>query len=399
MFITQHIRSGTHELLVPPKGQLPALDVLRSMAVLMVIASHFAIFGAEQFPKFSSAFDFPVFRFGWTGVDLFFVLSGFLIGRQLWKELATEGTVRYRRFILRRGFRIWPLYAVFVILSPILSGTGHYLAADWLFISNYKWGNVGGGWSLSTEEQFYLLAPLALLVVARWSKPKVWLYLLPAIAALVSVARYFTARTMLHHGLSVAAVKTALYNPFHLRNEGLLVGLFLALVSVLRPELIFRRDNTPVRRVVAYACGAVVLGLVLRTINNVVFPFLGLALVFGGAMVVLLMCTGPIRRVMEARPFYVVSRLSYGMYLNHFPILLWILPPLAVATRHYMGATPLTLCLLFVATVVLSLSISTVLYLAVEKPFLRARDAVLDLPGSGSHEPRAAGVPVGAGAA
>lgn len=276
MRIAQHLRSGTHELLVPPKGQLPALDVLRSMAVLMVIAGHFVLVAQPAFPRFTAALNFPVFRFGWTGVDLFFVLSGFLIGRQLWKELVASGTIRYRRFVLRRGFRIWPLYGVYVILSPIFSGTGYYLASDWFFVSNYWWGNVDGGWSLSTEEQFYLLAPLAVLIVAKWSKPKVWLWILPVLAGVVSLVRFFTAQRMFRHGMAIEAVKTALYDPFHLRNEGLLVGLFLALVSVLRPELIFRRDATPVRRVRTAACAAILLGLTLRTINNVVFPFLGL---------------------------------------------------------------------------------------------------------------------------
>lgn len=394
MPIAKNLRSGARELLVPPTGQLPALDVLRSLAVLMVVGGHFADAAQVPFPSFKAWFSTPVFRFGWTGVDLFFVLSGFLIGRQLWKELVSDGTIRYGRFILRRGFRIWPLYLVFVVLSPYLSGTGHYLASDWLFFSNYRWGNVGGGWSLSTEEQFYLLAPLAVLALARWAKPKVWLYVIPLLVVAVSVARLITANAMFHKGLSVSVVKTALYSPFHLRNEGLLIGLFLALVSVLRPELIFRRDETPVWRVSAAAAVLVVLGLALRTINNVVFPFLGLALVFGGAMVLLLMCRGKMRRVMQARPFYLASRLSYGVYLNHFAVLRWVVPPVAVLLIRYFGSSSLAVTLTFVATLSLSLALSAALYLIIERPFLRARDSILALTAKSPSDSVRPGAPI-----
>src|SRR6476660_4237917 len=93
----------------PPANQNPALDALRTLAILMVIAGHFPEVGKAQFPKYAHLLDSPVFAFGWTGVDLFFVLSGLLIGRQLWKEHQRTGTVNVFRFIARRGFRIWPL--------------------------------------------------------------------------------------------------------------------------------------------------------------------------------------------------------------------------------------------------------------------------------------------------
>lgn len=110
-------------------------------------------------------------------------------------------------------------------------------------------------------------------------------------------------------------------------------------------------------------------------------------------MVLLLMSSGPIRRVMEARPFYVVSRLSYGMYLNHFVILRWILPSVAVALRLRLGQTVPAVGLTFVVLVTLSLAISAVLYVTVEKPFLQVRDRVLQIKSNPS------GAPVGRGAA
>lgn len=387
MDLSKHVRSGAHELFVPPKGQLPALDVLRTLAVMMVVVGHFGTDGYQDFPSLSSAFNGPLFRFGWTGVDLFFVLSGFLIGRQLWKELKATGAVNFRRFVLRRGFRIWPLYFVFVLLSPLISGRGHYRLADWLFFSNYSLGYVAGGWSLSTEEQFYLVAPLVLLLVGRKLAPRRWLYILPGVLVLVAAMRWATATAYFHEGMSVADVKNALYFPFHLRNEGLIVGLFLALVSVLRPGYVLRREGTPVRTVCIMALCSMAIGVALRTINNVIFPFLGLALVFGGLMVFLLMQTGWLKTLMTARPFYVVSRLSYGIYLNHLGVIFHIDPLVAAAVRR-TGASPTATALVtFAVMLTVSFAIAAALYITIEQPFLKARDSILAIRGNTSGDP------------
>jgi peptidoglycan/LPS O-acetylase OafA/YrhL len=118
----------------------------------------------------------PFVRGGWLGVDLFFVLSGYLIGKQLWRELQKTGTIRFTRFVLRRGLRIWPLYFAMIgvcLLLRISQGReiGHWWS-DAFCVSNYVGGAyVPGGWSLSTEEQFYLLAPLFILLLGTyWSK-------------------------------------------------------------------------------------------------------------------------------------------------------------------------------------------------------------------------------------
>src|SRR5262249_7530986 len=81
------LATPVRELVKPPSGQNPALDVLRTCAILMVIAAH-SLGPAKSVGMADDVFSkFPLVRFGWTGVDLFFVLSGYLIGRQLWREL------------------------------------------------------------------------------------------------------------------------------------------------------------------------------------------------------------------------------------------------------------------------------------------------------------------------
>ena len=99
-------------LVVPPPGTFPSLDAFRTAAIVLVIGNHLAVGGSELAP--SPVWGFTLFRYGWTGVDLFFVLSGFLIGRQLQRELQRTDSVRVPRFLLRRGLRIWPLYVAWV---------------------------------------------------------------------------------------------------------------------------------------------------------------------------------------------------------------------------------------------------------------------------------------------
>jgi hypothetical protein len=93
------LRAGLRDLWIAPSSQIPALDALRTAAILMVIAGHFSELGNAQFVRHAHFFDSSLFLFGWTGVDLFFVLSGFLIGGQLWKELKRSGTINVGKFM------------------------------------------------------------------------------------------------------------------------------------------------------------------------------------------------------------------------------------------------------------------------------------------------------------
>ncbi|MGA2230896.1 MAG: acyltransferase family protein, partial [Tepidisphaeraceae bacterium] len=98
-----------------PAGRMVQLDVLRGVAILLVMGRHFAVS-----PTQAGWLSFPAgvwYVFGWTGVDLFFVLSGFLVGGLLLGELRKYGRLDVFRFIIRRIFKIWPAYYVLVLGS------------------------------------------------------------------------------------------------------------------------------------------------------------------------------------------------------------------------------------------------------------------------------------------
>lgn len=148
--------------------RLTQLDFLRGIAILLVLGRHSPIYPAEAGKLVAIAG--PWGRFGWTGVDLFFVLSGFLVGGLLLKEWNLRESIDVKRFLLRRGFKIWPSYYVFLVFVLIISlvnvRDGSDIWGKWLWnmlhIQNYLGTLRLPTWSLAVEEHFYLILPFVL---------------------------------------------------------------------------------------------------------------------------------------------------------------------------------------------------------------------------------------------
>ena len=155
----------------PPQGspaptRLAGLDTLRVIAILGVVGRHYPHTGAPVW------FD-TLTRFGWTGVDLFFVLSGFLIGRQLLEPVAVGERPQLRSFYLRRLFRILPSYWAVLALYALVPAVrdGEPMGPLWKFLTftqniGFDGGPFGHSWSLCVEEHFYLVLPLLVLALA-----------------------------------------------------------------------------------------------------------------------------------------------------------------------------------------------------------------------------------------
>ena len=310
------------ELSHRPPNQLGALDFLRTIAVLLVIAAHTGLEWFKQAGASNSFTQFDLVRNGWIGVDLFFVLSGYLIGKQLWAELRETRTIRFRRFIVRRGLRIWPLYFFFLVFVLIVLGRGDFPYGAWwsdlVFLTNYiNKGVVMGSWSLCTEEQFYILAPLLLIAGSRmkWSATtyRRFLWLLFFLQPLTRMIVLLSAGGRLT-GHNPEIFRDYIYFPIHTHADGLILGLLIANYQVTDPKF---RD----RRFPASFWGlalAVSVCLVFRVIHREILGFTGISLLFGAA--VWLFIARPsisANKFFRSRVFYLGSRLSYGMYLNH----------------------------------------------------------------------------------
>jgi len=176
--------SPNHQLgeAVPaPRSHLPALDGLRGVAILMVLFWHFIVSAFPAPGGTPAGYFFKLFHHAYSGVDLFFVLSGFLITGILLDSVGKPGWLK--RFWIRRTFRILPLYLLFLLLVMVL----HALRGDFFGVPSSKWpyflmlqnfqmakvnslGPWGITWSLAIEEQFYLIFPLIVYftIARRW---------------------------------------------------------------------------------------------------------------------------------------------------------------------------------------------------------------------------------------
>ena len=150
------------------------LDVLRGIAILLVLGAHSVLTPAD-----GGHLRNPImlwFRFGWTGVDLFFVLSGFLVGGLLMQEFRQSGRIGVLRFLIRRGFKIWPSYYAYLAITALVLYplTGRAIPSWQLMwpglihLQNYLGTPFGHTWSLGVEEHFYLFLP-PLVVAVAWT--------------------------------------------------------------------------------------------------------------------------------------------------------------------------------------------------------------------------------------
>src|SRR5437016_4189274 len=177
-------QSGDSSAPAKPKARSVGLDVLRFVAVTLVLYSHVTNFESTRIFFFRPTWLWESFRTlreaGWIGVDIFFVLSGFLVSGLLFEELSARGTVSPGRFLIRRGFKIYPAFWAMILVTVVglwLHGAGislKTLCSELFYFQNYYlpaagpagfWGHT---WTLAVEEHFYfLLAGLFLFLKRR----------------------------------------------------------------------------------------------------------------------------------------------------------------------------------------------------------------------------------------
>ena len=192
-----NVRENARHLIRRPAHQQPVVDGVRAIAVLWVVMLHMFWFQSWLFPdQVHAIFANPAT--GWLatgalGVDLFFVISGFLIGSILFGEFRKTGGIVFTRFYVRRFMRLIPVYVV-VMLMGLYFLDGHHFGHAWanvLYINNFlpiKEQYVGWCWSLAIEEQFYLIFPAFIMLFMGLGKGR--LRILVALMGLSLVIRF-----------------------------------------------------------------------------------------------------------------------------------------------------------------------------------------------------------------
>jgi peptidoglycan/LPS O-acetylase OafA/YrhL len=366
------------ELANPKERRNPYLDGLRTIAVLLVINGHFSeafgnAYGTNAFSRFTLTDN------GWIGVDLFFVLSGFFIGSQLWRELDRTGTISLRRFIIRRGLRIWPLY-FFVFLAitlflPSLPAIRQHGWSDLVFLTNYlPYGIVLGGWSLCTEEQFYLLAPAALLLIgARSRRAYAWGLCLLFLVELAVRATTFYLHAGHHFARNAAAFNTVYY-PFHTHCDGLIAGLLVANLATSGHKTGHKASQkTNIKRPWLLVLAGALFLVAVRKLQPEILDFTGLAVFFG---TLVWWGTQRVIRIFDSTIFYWLSRLSFGMYLLHPYLIGWFVRHIAPALTARLGPSVSTAACAALLSIAAAL-VSILTFCLVEHPFLVLREAML----------------------
>lgn len=227
----------------PPitNARLHGLDHLRALAIILVFLFHYRMFGHPAWVDNAG-------KFGWTGVDLFFVLSGYLIASQLFVQIVKTKTIDLGAFFTKRFFRILPPYLVVVtiyFLFPYVHER-EALAPLWKYLTFTQnigldlrtQGTFSHAWSLCIEEQFYLLLPLTLLFLlyVKCLQKEYWLLILLFVAGFFIRALSYQALLQKDDSISGIEWYKHIYYPTWCRLDGLLIGAGIAAFLKFRPK-------------------------------------------------------------------------------------------------------------------------------------------------------------------
>jgi len=215
----------------------PGLDLLRALAIILVVVYHAALFG----------FKLPgrVDRFGWIGVDLFFVLSGYLIGGQLLASLARDQRIKLGRFFTRRALRIVPAYFVVLAIYFLLPAWREYPEMSqplWKFLLSVQNIALHGGtafshaWSLAVEDQFYVALPFLLLFLYRRPRPAIIVPCLIVVGGIGLRAFLAAQNASVDGGVSFRGFQAWIYYPTWTRLDPLVLGVVVAGIERFRPN-------------------------------------------------------------------------------------------------------------------------------------------------------------------
>ncbi|MBL8276704.1 MAG: acyltransferase [Pelomonas sp.] len=366
--------------------RLPGLDLLRSIAIVWVMFFHTFLIGGLG-PDWQW-----LTRFGWAGVDIFFVLSGFLIGSQLLQTLQRGQPLSLRDFYWRRAWRILPAFAVVLgvyLTFPVLREEPN-LEAWWQFATftlnlliDYGQNQAfSHAWSLCVEEHFYLVFPL----LAAWMTRRPSAARFVALCVLLVLAGIALRGAVWLHNDATQPQRPwfieDIYYPTWMRLDGLLVGVMLATLRVYRPQWWARLHARSTWLLVAGVALAALAFMLFRNRTGLAANTVGWPLLSFGFGLLVLSATAPQgllgRWAVPGAGW--LAAISYSLYLSHklamHAVQTWIAP-----------ALPLQGPALFPVYAAVILAVGAALHYAVERPGLALRDR---LAPRGRGEPLAA---------
>jgi peptidoglycan/LPS O-acetylase OafA/YrhL len=330
------------------------LDALRGIAILLVIGRH---------TYYSSLWH----NIGWAGVDLFFVLSGFLVGGLLFAEFSRAGRIDIRRFYLRRGLKIWP--AFYVLLGVSLVAGSHPSWPEALFFQNYliPVPERVHTWSLAVEEHFYLLLPILLLAI-RGNERKPFAAMPFVFAATTVIAlgwRIATGWSVPAHTPGYIYLPRVIFQT-QARIDALTCGALLAYLLAYRPAVFNRVAGFRFTWLAALAGIALIVrydqdSRLMRTCGLTVIYLIN-ALIVAKAFAF----EGPVAVRLPAGALARIGIYSYSIYLWHVLFLMRLKP-------HIHAPAYLDFAVGTVGPIIFGIAAAKL----IEMPALRLRDRIL----------------------
>jgi peptidoglycan/LPS O-acetylase OafA/YrhL len=397
-------RKNLTTLVSQPPSNFTSVDGLRAISILLVVAFHVVWLRGEYVgpATWTTIISDPVLSIvlrGDLGVDVFFVISGFLIAHILMVEHQKTGTIALRTFYLRRAIRLLPAYFFVLATVWVLRMQEGWVCdtiwANILYVNNFISAErqcMPWAWSLAVEEQFYTVFPLALLGLYRLQRCRLNVLFLLLIAGIV-VRGAVNLATNQH--LPIVAepwIDEAsyiesfnIYGKTYMRFGAILCGVIAAYLHY-HTNVIHYLEHSRLRASVglllAISCLVVVVVPPVRTPGTLWVPlaeFVYLTLdryLFSAAIAYLLLLslcsTGPGRvlgAILSARPWYPIAQLSYSTYLVH-------LIAITACYRYLLNPVELSYPAMLwdlLVCVAVSLLASLVVYLAIERPFMGLR--------------------------
>ncbi len=362
-----------------------ALDVLRLLAVVLVLGRHLQP-PPESWPDWAKSVVSTWIRGGWVGVDLFFVLSGFLVSGLLFSESKASGQVDATRFLVRRGLKIYPAFFVLIVTTLLVRLAGHREISFWglisevSFMQSYFPGLWNHTWSLSVEEHFYLLLLITVLLVLRSGRAAANMFhailaIAVGVGAICVVLRWlawqrnsefsfyrnafpsYLRLDSLYFGVAIAAI-------YHYRPTWFWTGLsrfrwpmLVAGVLMFVPFFVVEVESTPWVSIWGFsvlyvASGMMMVGAILVTSGRAwrITSFLG-----------------------------ALGSFSYSIYLWHMPVHAW-----GNSAIDALGGDAVGYGIRMLAYVAGSLLVGALLSKMIELPVVRMRDRLFPLRASGT---------------
>jgi len=399
-----------------PKNNFKAIDGIRAIAVLWVIIFHIWIFQHNTFPNIlGEVAQNPLLVWitkGDLGVDLFFVISGFLIGSILFKEYKRTKTLNFKSFYLRRFLRLFPVYFFSMIIALyFLDGNG---AERWttawsnlIYVNNYVFKSyMGWTWSLAIEEQFYIVIPFLIVFLFPKFRKKRVLFTILAIIPIV-LSYYYSVHIFNFEIPYNREIFGDIWQEWfwgyymltHLRYGGLLSGVIAAYIHINHSEQVLNffqnKKNlsnflilfsivsfllisslslgqaAPVEESIFYELPrnvGVYYEIIHRELFSYAVVFLMMACLYSKSRII-----QPLNTFLSASFFYPIAKISYSAYLFHVMFMEWFFPIFTEYSKNSLT----TIQIVFtngVISIIVTILVAGIMLVFIEEPFNKLKN-------------------------